>query len=93
MSFRIYRLARKDAGGRGRARGLAQTIILAERARSGARKGSVGAAMVPSVFTLERAQEVDDSLLLFGAQLIEVVDNAIGLAAFALVRQDGLYQV
>lgn len=33
MSFRIYRLARKGGGRRVRARGFAQTIILAERAR------------------------------------------------------------
>src|SRR5262249_9109341 len=33
MSFRIYRLARKIRGGSGYARALAQTIILAERAR------------------------------------------------------------
>lgn len=41
----------------------------------------------------ERAQEIDDSLLLFDAQLIELVDDLVGLAAAAFVSPDGFNQV
>ena len=42
---------------------------------------------------LESAQEVDDSLLLLSAQLIELVDDLVGLAATAFVSPDGFNQV
>lgn len=42
---------------------------------------------------LERAQEVDDFLLLLGTQLIELVNDLIGLAARAFVIADGFNQV
>ena len=42
---------------------------------------------------LEGAQKIDDFLLFLNGQLIEMVDDPIGLAAFALVSPDGLNQV
>jgi len=42
---------------------------------------------------LEGAQKVDDFLLFLNGQLIEMVDDAIGLAASALVSPDGLNEV
>jgi len=42
---------------------------------------------------LERAQKIDDFLLLLNGQPIEVFDDLIGLAAVALVSPDGVNQV
>lgn len=42
---------------------------------------------------LEGAQKINDLLLFLNGQLIEMVDDPIGLAAFALVSPDGLNQV
>jgi hypothetical protein len=48
---------------------------------------------VPSEARLERPQEVDDFLLLLGAQLIEMSDDLICLAALASVISDRVHQV
>ena len=45
------------------------------------------------LFRLERAQEVDNLLLLLGLQPLEVLDDLIGLAAVAFVLFDRFYQV
>ena len=42
---------------------------------------------------LERAQKIDDFLLLLNGQPIEVFDDLIGLAAVALVSPNGVNQV
>jgi hypothetical protein len=42
---------------------------------------------------LEGTQKVDDFLLFLNGQLIEMVDDPIGLAASALVSPDGLNEV
>src|ERR1035438_7030840 len=44
-------------------------------------------------FSLERSQEVDDLLLLLYAELIELFDDLVGLAATALMGSDGVHQV
>ena len=44
-------------------------------------------------FSLEGAQEIDDFLLLLHFELVEVVDDPIGLAAFTFVRPDGLNEI
>ena len=51
------------------------------------------AAIHESALLLERPQEIDNLLLLLSAQLIEMFDDLIGLAARALVVSDGVYQV
>lgn len=45
------------------------------------------------IFILERAQKIDDFLLLLNGQLIEVFDDLIGLAAVAPVSPDSINQV
>ena len=52
-----------------------------------------GKAGPETLFRLERAQEINDLLLLLRAQLIESIDDFIGFAVLALVRLDGLHQV
>src|SRR5260370_20313342 len=53
-----------------------------------------GLAMVlKAFFSLERAQEVDDFLLLLSSQPIQMFDDSICLAATALVISDGFHQV
>ena len=46
-----------------------------------------------ALFSLERPQEIDDFLLLLSAQLVEMFDDLICLAAMALVSPDGVNQV
>src|SRR5215472_11635729 len=103
MSFRMYRLARKRGNRRGCARAFAQTITLAERARSQRLKkiASVEMRLSPRNYDRLRAisndlqgpQEIDDLLLLLSFQFIEAVDDHVGFAAFALVSLDGFNQI
>ena|ERR1022692_520432 len=51
------------------------------------------AAEVTLFSVLERPQEIDDSLLLLGAQLIEMFDDLTCLAARTPMISDGVYQV
>jgi len=53
----------------------------------------VGCTSGEGVRQLEGAQEIDDFLLRLSAQLIEVFDGPISLAAMTLVSPDGLKQV
>ena len=46
-----------------------------------------------TLFSLERPQEIDEFLLLLSAQLVEMFDDLICLAAVALVGPDGVNQV
>jgi hypothetical protein len=41
-------------------------------------------------FSLERSQEIDDFLLLLSAQLVEMFDDLVCLAAVAPVLSDGV---
>ena len=47
----------------------------------------------PALFSLERAQEIDDFLLLLSSQPIEMFDDLICLATTALVISDGVHEV
>src|SRR5260370_29646951 len=49
--------------------------------------------VLKTFFSLERAQEVDDFLLLLSSQPIEMFDDFICLAATAPVISDGFHQV
>jgi len=42
---------------------------------------------------LERAQKINDLLLLLLAQLVELLNDIIGLASFAVVCSDGVDQI
>ena len=46
-----------------------------------------------ALFSLERPKEIDDFLLLLSAQLVEMFDDLICLAAMAPVISDSVYQV
>jgi hypothetical protein len=46
---------------------------------------------VRALFSLERPQEIDDFLLLLSAQLVEMFDDLICLAAMAPVISDRVY--
>ena len=46
-----------------------------------------------TLYSLERAQEIDDVLLLLSGQPIEMFDDLICFAAMALVISDGFHQV
>jgi len=48
-------------------------------------------AIRDSAFSLERPQEIDDFLLLLSAQLVEMFDDLICLAAMAPVISDCVY--
>src|SRR5216684_163145 len=80
MSFRIYRLAEKEAKQGGSERGFAQTIT-----RPGGQGAWIGDEASSS--RSERAQEFEEGLLFGGFQLSEFFGDVSGLAAMA---QDGV---
>src|SRR5260370_15369983 len=80
MSFRIYRLAKKEEEQAGSERGFAQTIT---------RPGGQGAWIGNEAGSKrsKRAQEFEEGLLVRGFQLSEFFGDASGLAA---VAEDGV---